>query len=96
MHYILHTHPWYTPLGVHIIGRAGASPPSRTAAIIFLYIYIYIYLYIYIFIYIRPTVLAPGDPALRANVAGQIIRASTLYVFIHVYICIRMYIHGQS
>ena len=29
-----------------IIGRAGASPPSRTAAIIFLYIYLYIYLYI--------------------------------------------------
>ena len=27
-----------------IIGRAGASPPSRTAAIIFLYI-IFIYLY---------------------------------------------------
>ena len=26
-----------------IIGRAGASPPSRTAAIIFLYIFIYIY-----------------------------------------------------
>ena len=24
----------------YIIGRAGASPPSRTAAIIFLYIYI--------------------------------------------------------
>ena len=27
-----------------IIGRAGASPPSRTAAIIFLYIYLYIYI----------------------------------------------------
>ena len=26
----------------NIIGRAGASPPSRTAAIIFLYIYLYI------------------------------------------------------
>ena len=38
----------------------------------------------------------PGGPALRANVAGQITRASTLYVFIHVYICIRLYIHGQS
>ena len=49
---------------------------------------------IYIFIlYVRPP---PGGPALRANVAGQITRASTLYVFIHVYICIRMYIHGQS
>ena len=32
-----------------IIGRAGASPPSRTAAIIFLYIYLYIYLFIYIY-----------------------------------------------
>ena len=32
-----------------IIGRAGASPPSRTAAIIFLYIYIYIYLFIYLY-----------------------------------------------
>ena len=31
-----------------LIGRAGASPPSRTAAIIFL-----IYLFIYLFIYIR-------------------------------------------
>ena len=31
-----------------IIGRAGASPHSRTAAIIFLYIYIFIYLFIYI------------------------------------------------
>ena len=32
-----------------IIGRAGASPPSRTAAIIFLYIYIFIYLFIYLY-----------------------------------------------
>ena len=64
-----------------IIGRAGASPPSRTAAIIFLYIYIFIY----IFISVRPF-WPPGGPALRANVAGQITRASTLYVFIHVYI----------
>ena len=32
----------------YIIGRAGASPPSRTAAIIFLYIYLYIYIFIYI------------------------------------------------
>ena len=31
-----------------IIGRAGASPPSRTAAIIFLYIYLFIYIFIYI------------------------------------------------
>ena len=30
-----------------VLGRAGASPPSRTAAIIFLYIYIYIYIFIY-------------------------------------------------
>ena len=30
-----------------VIGRAGASPPSRTAAIIFLYIYIFIYIYLY-------------------------------------------------
>ena len=37
----------------YIIGRAGASPPSRTAAIIFLYIYIIIYLFIYLYIYIR-------------------------------------------
>ena len=29
-----------------IIGRAGASPPSRTNRMIFLYIYIYIYSYI--------------------------------------------------
>ena len=35
-----------------IIGRAGASPPSRTNSMIFLYIYLYIYL----FIYIRSTV----------------------------------------
>ena len=31
----------------NIIGRAGASPPSRTAAI---YIYIYIYMYLYPFV----------------------------------------------
>ena len=37
---------------VYIIGRAGASPPSRTNSMIFLYIYLYIYL----FIYIRSTV----------------------------------------
>ena len=45
----------YIQLGraVCIIGRAGASPPSRTAAIIFLYIYLFIYLFIYIYIYIR-------------------------------------------
>ena len=35
-------------LSILLVGRAGASPPSRTAAIIFLYIYIYIYLFIYI------------------------------------------------
>ena len=29
----------------NIIGRAGASPPSRTAAIIFLYMYIYLFIY---------------------------------------------------
>ena len=76
-----------------IIGRAGASPPSLTTGAP-PSIYIYIYLFIYLFIlYVRPP---PGGPALRANVAGQITRASTLYVFIHVYICIRMYIHGQS
>ena len=38
---------------IPIIGRAGASPPSRTAAIIFLYIYLFIYLYIYIYPYVR-------------------------------------------
>ena len=32
-------------LSILLVGRAGASPPSRTAAIIFLYIYLYIYLY---------------------------------------------------
>ena len=33
-----------------LIGRAGASPPSRTAAIIFIYnniIYIYLFIYIH-------------------------------------------------
>ena len=73
-------------LSILLVGRAGASPPSRTAAIIFLYI---------LYISDRPF-WPPGGPALRANVAGQITRASTLYVFIHVYICIRMYIHGQG
>ena len=48
--------------------------------------FIYIYLYIY-----RPF-WPPGGPALRANVAGQITRASTLYMYTY----IRMYIHGQS
>ena len=33
-------------IDIDIIGRAGASPPSRTAAILFLYIYIYLYIYI--------------------------------------------------
>ena len=32
-------------IDIKIIGRAGASPPSRTAAIIFLYIYLFIYIY---------------------------------------------------
>ena len=36
--------PWLVAWA--IIGRAGASPPSRTAAIIFLYIYIYLFIYI--------------------------------------------------
>ena len=40
-------------LNILLVGRAGASPPCRTAAIIFLYIYLFIYLYIYIYIYIR-------------------------------------------
>ena len=40
-------------LSILLVGRAGASPPSRTAAIIFLYIYLLLYIFIYIFIYIR-------------------------------------------
>ena len=32
-------------LSILLVGRAGASPPSRTAAIIFLYIYLFIYIY---------------------------------------------------
>ena len=31
-------------LATWLIGRAGASPPSRTAAIIFLYNYLFIYI----------------------------------------------------
>ena len=85
---------------MELVGRAGASPPSRTAAIIFLIgragasppslttgappsIFIYI-----VCPTDRPRPPAPDGPALRANVAGQITRASTLYVFIHVYICV--------
>ena len=37
-------------LSIFLVGRAGASPPRRTAAIIFLYIYLFIYIYVYIFI----------------------------------------------
>ena len=34
-----------TMLSIHlVIGRAGASPPSRTNSMIFLYIYLYIYI----------------------------------------------------
>ena len=51
-------------LSILLVGRAGASPPSRTAAIIFLYIYllgererahlvVQLRLFFYIFIYIR-------------------------------------------
>ena len=58
--------PVYERKSDPVIGRAGASPPSRTAAIIFLYIYLFIgragasppsrtaaiiFLYIYIYIY---------------------------------------------
>ena len=32
-------------LSILLVGRAGASPPSRTNSMIFLYIYLYIYLY---------------------------------------------------
>ena len=62
-----------------IIGRAGASPPSRTTGprrVCIIYIYNYIYIlfinFIYLFIlYVRPF-WPPGGPALRANVAGRI------------------------
>ena len=67
-----------------VIGRAGASPPSRTAAIIFLYIYLYIYL----FIYIRPTVLAPGWP--RATRKRSRPDHTCKYI-IRIYTCIHMY-----
>ena len=40
--------PWHM---AYIIGRAGASPPSRTNSMIFLYIYIYIFIYIFIYLY---------------------------------------------
>ena len=43
---------------VTIIGRAGASPPSRTTGPRCLYVYIYIYIYIYVFMY-------PVDPCTR-------------------------------
>ena len=51
MEYIYNYNGIELHIGVPIIliGRAGASPPSRTAAIIFLYIYIYIYIYIYLY-----------------------------------------------
>ena len=38
-------------LSILLVGRAGASPPSLTAA--YFSIYLFIYLFIYIFIYIR-------------------------------------------
>ena len=63
-----------------LIGRAGASPPSRTAAIIFLYIYIYIY--------IRSTVLAPGWP--RATRKRSRPDHTCKYI-IRIYTCIHMY-----
>ena len=75
---------------IYIIGRAGASPPSLTTGARRLYIYIYIYL----ILYVRPF-WPPGGPALRANVAGQITRASTLY-FICIYTCIHMYVYTWS
>ena len=63
-------------LSILLVGRAGASPPSRTAAIIFLYI---------LYISDRPF-WPPGGPALRANVAGQITRASTcIHMYTYVY-----------
>ena len=38
-------------------------------------------------LYVR-TFWPPGGPALRANVAGQITRASTLYLYMCTYVCI--------
>ena len=65
-------------LSILLVGRAGASPPSRTAANYFS-IYIFIYLFI---LYVRPF-WPPGGPALRANVAGRIGVESDYMLYIY-------------
>ena len=71
-------------LSILLVGRAGASPPSRTAAIIFLYIYLYIYLFIYIFIYIY---ISGWPRATRKRSRPD----HTCKYIIRIYTCIHMY-----
>ena len=77
-----------------VIGRAGASPPSRTNSMIFLYIYIYIY----IFIYIRSTVrralnlLRAFSPIFQYFSAVNVTRVSFSPVFQYFVTYIRTYV----
>ena len=79
-----------------VIGRAGASPPSRTNSMIFLYIYIYIY----IFIYIRSTVRralnllrASFFPIFQYFSAVNVTRVSFSPVFQYFVTYIRTYVY---
>ena len=63
-----------------VIGRAGASPPSRTTGARRLYIYIFI-------LYVRPF-WPPGGPALPANVAGRIGVESDYSCYYAIYILV--------
>ena len=68
---------------IYIIGRAGASPPSRTAAIIFLYIYLNIYLYIYI-IYICDCVCInqPFSTKVEFSAGAKVVNTLPFYAYI--------------
>ena len=72
-----------------LIGRAGASPPSRTAAIIFLYIYLFIYLYIS---YVRRALnllRASFSPIFQYFSAVNVTRVSFSPIFKYFLTCMR-------
>ena len=70
-------------LSILLVGRAGASPPSRTAAIIFLYIYIFIYIFIYIRVVRRTLNLlrASFSPIFQYFSAVNVTRVSFSQIF---------------
>ena len=95
----------YVYVYVCIIGRAGASPPSRTTGLRCLYVYIYVFMYniyIYIYIYIYTCIYVSGRPVYQIPLISKCFyvnlfltkRYSNIFYSDHRYIYTWCMVHG--